>query len=144
MEKIGQLITTNGSMAKVQVWRASACGEKCVSCNGGCSTTSIYINAHNKVSAKPGQMVRVEMETKKVMKAASLTYLFPLILLILGIFSGYKIFPFLSFAISLELFAFLIGLTFMGVSFYIVKVIYNEKSIKNSMQYYITKVFQKK
>lgn len=141
MEKIGQVISNNESNAKVQVWRASACGEKCGSCSGGCSTTSMYIEAKNMVSARPGQMVKVEMETKKVLKASASIYIFPLVMLILGIFMGYEIFSKISLRTSPDIFAFFIGLLFMAASFFIVKIIYNRKHIKENMEYHITKKF---
>lgn len=132
MEKIGRVVNTRGNIAKIEILRTSACGEKCSSCKGGCSQTGMYIDVENTVGAAPSQFVKVKVETKTVMKAAFLAYIVPLFMLIVGIVSGSYIHPLLGFTFPAELFSFLLGMIFMGLSYFIVKIfdrIYQSKGI---------------
>ncbi|MEJ8554210.1 SoxR reducing system RseC family protein [Tepidibacter sp. Z1-5] len=139
MENIGKIIETKDNFAKLEVRRTSACGEKCSSCKGGCSTTGIYINIDNTINAKPGDFVKIETETKSIMKVAFIVYLFPLFMLILGIFSSSFIYKQFNITFSSEIFSFLVGLLFMGVSYIIIKIIDLMYQSKGTLQYKMIK-----
>lgn len=85
-------ITPNG-YAQVKVRRASACASahNCGSCDH-CSmmenAPEIIVNAVNTCGAQVGDMVIVESETGKVLGAAALLYLLPVILFFVGYFLG--------------------------------------------------------
>lgn len=74
--------------AEVQVRRPSACGHDCKSC-GGCgpdAMTQITAVAENEPGARPGDTVRVESESRKVLGLAAALYLMPIVLLFVGYF----------------------------------------------------------
>ncbi len=140
MEKIGRIISEDGGYAKVEIRRVSACGEKCGSCSGGCSSTGVSVNAENQAGGKLGQFVKVEIETSTVMKAAFLAYIFPLVMLIGGIVVGSYVHSNLNFNISSEIFSFLFGLGLMIISYGVVKLFDISYESKGSIRYRITKV----
>lgn len=78
MEQIGTVKSVTGSMAEVKVHRISACGENCAHCKGGCTPSDIVAKAENRVSAKVGDTVKIESDTGKVILAAVLLYIVPL------------------------------------------------------------------
>lgn len=83
---VKRLIGTD--QAEVQVRRPSACGHDCKSC-GGCgpdSVTRITAIAENIPGARPGDTVRVESESRKVLGLAAVLYLMPIVLLFVGYF----------------------------------------------------------
>lgn len=74
--------------AEILVRRASACGHDCRSC-GGCgpdTMTRVTVVAENEIGARPGDIVRVESESRKVLGLAAALYLVPLVLLFVGYF----------------------------------------------------------
>ena len=79
MEQIGTVKSVMGSMAEVKVHRVSACGENCAHCKGGCTPTDMVAKAENRVSAKVGDAVKIESDTGKVILAAFLLYMVPLL-----------------------------------------------------------------
>ncbi len=84
MESIGTVVKTKENEAVVLVSRASACGENCAHCKGGCTPTKAYAKAENTVLAEVGDTVKIETETSKVIKAAVILYFIPLILSIIS------------------------------------------------------------
>ena len=84
MRQIGLVESINGQEAVVRIKRASACGENCASCSGGCTLSEQVVNAQNNVMAKAGDTVILEMESKKVIFAAVLVYVLPLLVLIVS------------------------------------------------------------
>ncbi|WFD09665.1 SoxR reducing system RseC family protein [Tepidibacter hydrothermalis] len=139
MENVGRVIETKDNFAKLEVRRASACGEKCSSCKGGCSTTGIYINIENTINAKSGNFVKIETETKSIMKIAFIVYLLPLFMLILGIFSSSFIYNQFNITFSSEVFSLLVGLLFMGISCIIIKLVDLMYQSKGTLQYKMIK-----
>ncbi|WP_099191874.1 SoxR reducing system RseC family protein [Tepidibacter mesophilus] len=132
MDNIGRVVKTKDNFAKLEIRRASACGEKCSSCKGGCSTTGIYVNIENTLNAKSGDFVKIETETKSIMQIAFIVYLFPLFMLILGIFFSSFIYNQFDIPFSSELFSLSVGLIFMVVSGIVIKIvdlIYQSKGI---------------
>lgn len=84
MEKTGIVTKIENEIAVVNVVRGSACGENCAMCKGNCSPTSQRVKADNKIGAKVGDVVTVEMSEKKVLAAAFFVYILPLILAVTG------------------------------------------------------------
>ncbi len=140
MDNIGKVIKTRDIMAQIEIKRASACGEKCGSCKGGCNSTGIYIDIENTLQATPGQFVKIEIETKSIMKVAFLVYLFPLIMLILGIFSGSFLYDTLDLTFSSDLFNFFIGILFMAIACIIIRIIDSIYKSKGKLQYKMVKI----
>lgn len=140
MEKIGQIISVDNKVAMIEVKRVSACGEKCGSCSGGCKGTGIYIEADNSIEANPGQFVKVDMETNRVMKAAFVVYVLPLIMLVVGIISGLYIHDSLNLVVSSDIFSFGLGFLLMVMAYSIVKVFDKSYKSNNRIRYIITRV----
>lgn len=79
-----------GTVAVVKIVRSTSCGENCASC-GMCSGHDTEIEAINLCNAYVGDTVTVHMADKKVLGAAFLVYIIPLICLILGYAAGFNI-----------------------------------------------------
>lgn len=86
MERIVKVLSLNPEgTAEVVGSRSSACGESCAHC-GGCGEGQkvIRVTAHNPIGAKPGDRVRLESSTTKVVALAWLVYLLPVVCLVAG------------------------------------------------------------
>ncbi len=79
MDQIGQVVELQGKHALVRVRRASACGENCSSCAGGCKPTSSTLKAVNGLDAKVGDMVKVEMNPGAYVLLAFVGYILPIV-----------------------------------------------------------------
>ncbi|PAB58610.1 SoxR reducing system RseC family protein [Anaeromicrobium sediminis] len=140
METIGRVVSTNNEFAKIEVMRTSACGEKCSSCGGGCSKTGMYIDVKNTLNAKSSQFIKVEIETKTIMKAGFLVYILPLFMLIIGAVSGYYIHGLFNMTFPSDLFSLLLGVLFLGLSYGIVRIFDRNYNSKGKIQYKMTKI----
>ena len=124
--------------AEVQVRRPSACGHDCKSC-GGCgpdTMTRITAIAENAPGARPGDTVRVESESRKVLGLAAVLYLMPLVLL----FAGYFI---ASGPLGQgEEASLLIGLVFMAVGFAFAWLADRHLRAKRSVRFRIVEVLK--
>ena len=69
---------------ELSIIRQSACGHDCSKCGGGCSLMmapqEMLVVADDPVGVKPGDTVTVESSTQKMMKAAAVGYVIPLVL----------------------------------------------------------------
>ena len=126
----GTVRKVQGDCAYVVVKRQSACGENCGNCSG-CKDKSNEILAKNTVGAVSGDSVLVSMESSKVLMAAFLFYMVPLILF----FGIYAVLYLLDFSEP-------ICLIFGGVSalvFYVLLYFYDKKN-KSKYQHEIIKI----
>jgi sigma-E factor negative regulatory protein RseC len=75
--------------AEVLVNRRSGCGGNCSGCDG-CSFTDqeIRVVAGNRAQAEPGQRVLVETKTSLIFRFAFLTYIVPILFLLMGYIIG--------------------------------------------------------
>lgn len=140
MEKIGLVKSLEGDMAIVEIRRVSACGESCSSCKGGCAPTALYVRANNHVNASAGQYVKLQSESKKVMKAAFLVYIIPLFSMIIGIALGAWLAKYLGYEKQQELIGAGTGSIFLAVSYLYLS--FKDKDIKekNDMEIVITHI----
>ncbi len=106
--------------AQIKITRSSACGESCASC-GLCPGKEMLAEADNAVGAAVGDTVLIDMSDKKVLSAAFLVYIVPLIALVSGYFTGAAIF-------KAETPAVLSALILMAASFLAVMLI--DKKVK--------------
>ena len=90
MEQVVRVISTEADgTAKVMHVRESACSGDCHKCSGcGAAKETLFFTAKNAISAKPGDMVRIEAASGPVMAATVVFYLVPLVLFFLGYFLG--------------------------------------------------------
>lgn len=133
MEQIGYIRNTSNGMAEVEVRRISGCGGSCSSCGGSCDVPSIIVKMENPLGAKPGDYVEIKGQSNTIIKYALIVYMIPFFMLILGIIMSTILLK-SSGVNSYELYSFLIGIVFLGVSFLILKRIDNSiKKKKNKV-----------
>ena len=69
--------------------RESACSGDCHKCSGcGAAKETVLIKAKNPISARRGDLVKLESATGPVLKAAVVLYMIPMLLFFLGYFVG--------------------------------------------------------
>jgi len=89
MRETGIIISTNNQSAKILLSK----GEKCAGCTA-CSAfgdNSMALEAQNKINAKTGDIVDVEVNPKEVVGLSILIFVFPILAMILGYFVGMRI-----------------------------------------------------
>ena len=91
MEQTGIVEECIDGMAKVKITRSSACGDSCASC-GMCPGKETVIEAKNDCGAVKGDTVVLNMSSGRVLNAAFLAYIVPVILLVAGCIGGDYIF----------------------------------------------------
>ncbi len=111
MEQTGIVEECFGGMARVKITRSSACGDNCASC-GMCANKETVIEARNVCGADKGDIVLLNMSSGRVLNAAFLAYIVPVILLVAGCAAGDYIFKSENAGI-------LCGFALMAVSFII-------------------------
>ncbi len=87
MTQKGTVIKIEQNKAQVAIPRASACGDYCAACPGGCQARGHLVWLENNVGARPGDKVLLSASTGAVLSGSLWVYLFPLILF----FTGYGI-----------------------------------------------------
>ncbi len=135
MEQQGIVIEiTDPTNAKVVIDKHAACGN-CGKCQEGKKNT-VIMSAKNDLDAKCGDLVEVSMHTRHVLTAAVIMYLFPLILLLIGIFIGNKLFQ----GSNKEILSILLGFIFLALSYFMIRT--REKSFSKDEDYepIITKI----
>lgn len=110
MEQYGQVVKSSGDRAQVRIHRHRQC-EKCSLCFG---KQEHQVEAKNPISARPGQRVRLEMSSHKVLKVTFLIYLFPLFMILLGYGVGSTLFSHEDEGVG-----FFTGMVFLGVAYLI-------------------------
>lgn len=122
MEKIGLVRKISNGKAEVEVKRMSGCGENCKGCSGSCDTPHHVVILQNNIEAKVGDLVEIKGETKNILKYTMILYMIPFSMLILGILIGMNVLKGLSIS-NYEPLSFLIGLAFMALGYFIVRII---------------------
>lgn len=79
MEVVGTVISVDKNLAVISVKRTSACGENCANCKSVCQGTEVQTTAENKIGAHAGDVVKVESDTKDVLRAAVILYILPVL-----------------------------------------------------------------
>ena len=90
MEQIGEIIELRGRRALVRIRRATACGENCAQCSGGCKPTTTMVEATNGICAQVGDTVKMEMNSASFMLLAFIGYILPIIICIITYFAVKK------------------------------------------------------
>ena len=107
--------------------RNSACGD-CSTC-GGCESKILNLELNNDIAAEVGDFVEISYDPKSMLLNTLFLYIFPLIMLVIGVYIGYK----MNIGISesnRDLFSFAIGLVFLAISYLLVHLI-DKKLDKN-------------
>ncbi len=87
MQQTGVVTEVINNRIKIKILRPSACSGNCSEC-GACSSKNHLVEAENQVGAKIGDEVLLDMTSNKVINAAFLTYILPLLMLVLGYYIG--------------------------------------------------------
>lgn len=135
MNKKGMVSKVDKDKLQVIFTRSSACGD-CSSC-GGCEAETLNLNATNDIDAQVGDFVEIEYNTKNMLKSTLLLYIFPLIMLVIGIFAG----NYLNLAgnsDSKDLISFVFGVGLMLISYIIINRI--DRNVKANQFYKIKKI----
>ncbi|MBC2580352.1 SoxR reducing system RseC family protein [Clostridium sp. DJ247] len=120
-EAEGVVIEVSGNIAKVKVNRHGEC-KNCGACPGD---NAAVLEVQNKIRAKPGQRVVLEIRETNMLKAAFIVYILPLISILVGCVIG----TLLSEKIHQSKITYQIG---GGIVAFIISVIYIKVFDKNT------------
>ncbi len=84
MTEIGFIHEIKGGITTIRVAKKTACGENCASCKGGCKPGERILEVKNPIGAKEGERVLLELPEARLLSAAFLAYILPLVLFIAG------------------------------------------------------------
>jgi sigma-E factor negative regulatory protein RseC len=129
LEEYGEVVNIRGSEAYIKFTRTSACG-RCQACGMLSTQNEITIHVPNELGASVGDMVAVSIRAKKALGASALAYLFPLLMLILGVFVGWLLASVWNVFSNADTAMALLGLGFVLVSFLLLKFaapLYNKR-----------------
>lgn len=132
MQELGQVVDIRGGKAYVKFTRTSACG-RCQACGMLSTQNEIVIEVPNEMDASVGDMVAVSIRSKKALSASALAYLFPLVMLIVGVVLGWLLGSVWGVFAEPQMPAALFGLGFAALSFVLLKIaapLYN-KNVSN-------------
>ncbi len=145
MEELAQVIENDGDTALVQITRHSACSKcdhKCgLAQNSSHESDQLEIEVKNDAGADKGQLVSLEMNIQPLVKASLIVYLIPLIGLIGGYFFGIAAADNLGFQAN-EMTGIIGSLSFLILSFGIIRLIDNRLGIKKEYHPRITKILE--
>ncbi len=130
MYQSGIVQSVHNELAYVKIKRSSSCGESCASC-GLCPGRDVLVSAINSANAKQGDTVLIYMSDRKVLNAALLVYIIPIIMLIFGYFLGECIF-------KSEILGIASGFCLMVITFVI--VFFTDKYLKKQYTPNIVKI----
>jgi len=128
MEQKGIVTQIIDDIAVVIVQRKSACGDNCAQCSG-CETTNIQVTVKNPLNAEVGNTVQIESDSTKILIAAFLLYILPLIIIIFPLILAVNIWIKIIVLVSLIL-----------VDIFIIKKY--ESTFKNILGSKITRIFK--
>lgn len=135
MDQKGQIIEIiDDRTALFKMQRMSACAS-CGKCIGSSSSESqeIMVEVDNKIGAKVGDMVEVNMENMNVLGAIGIVYGIPLLALILGTVGAYFLLKNQLDKNILEILSFAIGLVFTAISYIIIRT--KDSKFRESRKY---------
>ena len=120
MREAGKVVKVEDGVAYLLFIRTSACA-KCGACGMIAGQNSITIQINDNLSVKQGDKVEVEFTSRNALQSSLIAYIFPLIMLILGVFIGYVI-PQKIFETT-DVFAAIMGIIFAVAAFVIIKLL---------------------
>ena len=99
---IGIVLDNNSDgFANIKTNRSGACGgfdSSSGHCHSCLANSQIISRVANPINAKPGETVRVELDSKEVFKGAAVLYLLPVLTLMAGAFAGPGIGRYIGFS----------------------------------------------
>ena len=139
MTEVGYIKDIKGQYALVLFKRKSGCGENCAHCGAECSSESSTVEIKNTLNAKKGDYIQVSLQTKAFFKMTMWAYIFPLIMLFIGIVLGNNYFFKLGYK-NYELFAAITGLFSLVLSYFILGIIDKKMSKDSKYELHMEKI----
>jgi len=139
MNESGLVTKTSGDTAYVLFERTSACS-KCGACGMLSGQNDITVTMKNLLNAREGDRVEVQFTTKNALQSSAIAYLFPLLMLFLGVWLGYII-PQDVFPVK-DALAAILGIIFAVAAFLILKLLNPYFKKKFSNVYTMTKIIE--
>lgn len=128
LTEYGQVVEVKNNVAHVKFMRTSACG-KCHACGMLSTQNEIIVQVKNEMDAAVGDMVAVTIRMRKAMRASVLAYVFPLIMLVLGVLFGWLLSNVWHVFQNSDTTMAICAIIFVVMSFFLLKLaapIYNE------------------
>lgn len=132
MTEYGQVVDIKGNFAFVKFMRTSACG-KCRACGMMAGQNEIVVEVPNKLCAVAGDYVAVSIQMRKAIKASAIAYVFPLIMLFIGVLFGWLLTDIWNIFRNPDTTMAICALIFALLSFFLLKIaspLYN-KTVRN-------------
>ena len=132
IEEYGEVTAVKGGVAHVKFMRSSACG-RCQACGMLSNQNEITVQVDNELNAVVGAQVGVSIRIKKALGASALAYVFPLVMLVLGVVLGWLLSGVWGLFANTDMTMALCGLGFALLSFVLLKIaapLYN-KNVSN-------------
>lgn len=139
MDQIGVIKKVYDNMAEIEVKRISGWGENCKGCGSSCDTPGHVVVLKNNINAKVGDRVEIRGNTGDILKLTILVYFLPFTMMLIGIFSGLKIFKDKGIE-NYEPLSFLVGLVCLGIGYFIVRLFDNAFGKKENNTVVMTKI----
>lgn len=140
MQEIGEILEIKENKVVVEIARHSAC-EKCTQ---HCALATdkelakFIVEVDNKLPAKIGQLVKIEMAEKPLIIATIIIYLLPLISLILGYYS------FTYIIVETELAGIIGSVIFFIISFFLIKFLDKRILAKEKLKPHIKEIIPRR
>lgn len=126
MESLGIVRETIDDIIVVEFMRKSACGDSCESCSAKCAESKLeYLEFKNTISAKVGDIVKLNVNKKAIFNYKLLVYGLPMIFLMLGITISNLLLNKNQINNS-DILSLIFGMLSMGCSYLIIKKIDNK------------------
>ena len=132
MREIGQVVSVGEGMALVRFERSSAC-KKCGACMMSQSQQEMLLNTKNTLGASEGDWVQVDIESPALIRASLISYIFPLLMLVIGLLTGYLLNEAVHILANSEIAACVLGLLFVAGAYYGIRLF--EPRLKKSRVY---------
>lgn len=139
MDQVGVITKIYDNKAEIEVKRMSACGENCKGCASSCDVPGHVIVLENNINAKVGDTVEVQGKTSEILKLTMIVYLVPFTLMLIGIFSGLKIFKNMGIE-NYEPLSFVLGLVFLGIGYFFIRLFDNSFGKKENKTIIMTRI----
>ena len=139
----GVVLRTDSESAWVKTTRSSAC-QGCTarkSCHSLSNSQDMEVKAINIAGAREGDRIVLSFETKPLLKATFLIYVFPIIFLILGAAIGQVLAS--RIEVNPSAFSALLGFIFFSTALLIIKVRAKKMAAKHAYQPKVTKILKR-
>lgn len=120
MKEAGLVTKIEGNTAYLKFNRTSACA-RCGACGMIAGQNDITVSVDNTLHAALGERVEVHFTTKNALMSSAIAYIFPLIMLFVGVWLGYVI-PQGVFPVK-DALAAILGIVFAAAAFLVLKLL---------------------